>query len=39
MNEPVDKNKPFFSMIAPKSSEGLLSARGQGGALILWNKD
>ena len=39
MNEPVDKNKPFFSMIALKDSEGWLSARGQGGALVIWNKD
>tara|TARA_B100000579_G_C22583472_1_gene734648 strand:+ start:96 stop:713 length:618 start_codon:yes stop_codon:yes gene_type:complete len=39
LNEPVDKNKPFFSMIASKSSEGWLSARGQGGALVIWSKD
>ena len=39
LNEPVDENKPFFSMIASKSSEGWLSARGQGGALVIWNKD
>ena len=39
LNEPVDKKKPFFSLIASKSSEGWLTARGKGGALVLWNKD
>jgi len=38
MKEPVDK-KAIFSMIASKNNEGWLSARGQGGELILWNKD
>ena len=39
LKEPVDKKKPFFSFIASKSSEGWLTARVKGGALVLWNKD
>ena len=34
-----DKEKSFFELIASEKSEGWLSARGQGGALILWLKN
>ena len=34
-----DKQKSFFELIASEKSEGWLSARGQGGALILWLKN
>ena len=35
-----DKNRrPFFSLIALKSNNSLLSARGRGGGLALWLKD
>ena len=39
LKEPTEKKKPFFSLIASKESSGWLSARGQGGALVLWIKE
>ena len=39
IKEPIEKEKSFFALIALEESEGWLSARGQGGALILWLKD
>ena len=39
IKEPVGKEKSFFALIASDESEGWLSARGQGGALILWLKE
>ena len=39
LKEPVDKEKSFFSIIASGKNGKWLSARGQGGALILWLKD
>ncbi len=38
LNEPPNKKKPFFSLIAFKGKEGWLSARGQRGGLVLWKK-
>ena len=36
LEEPVEKKKPFFELIASGKSGEWLSARGQGGALFLW---
>jgi len=37
--EPLEKKKSFFALIASGEGGKWLSARGQGGALILWLKD
>ena len=37
--DPVKKQKPFFELIALGESGRWLTARGQGGALLLWFKD
>ena len=39
LKEPADKEKPFFSLIASEDNGRWLSARGQGGSLLLWLKD
>ena len=39
LKEPLQKEKSFFALIASGQSGKWLSARGQGGALILWLKD
>ena len=39
LEESVKKQKPFFELIALGESGRWLSARGQGGALLLWFKD
>ena len=39
LEEPVEKEKSFFALIASGECGEWLSARGQGGALILWLKD
>ena len=39
IKEPVEKETSFFALIASDEREGWLSARGQGGAIILWLKD
>ena len=39
LEEPVEKKKSFFALIASGENGSWLSARGQGGALILWLKD
>ena len=39
IKEAIEKEKSFFGLIATKGNCGWLSARGQGGALILWVKD
>ncbi len=39
LKEPEEKKKSFFSLIALEQHDKCLSARGQGGALILWLKD
>ena len=39
LKEPLDKEKSFFALIASGGDGRWLSARGQGGALILWLKD
>ena len=36
LQEPVEKEKSFFSLIASGESGEWLSARGQGGAMFLW---
>tara|TARA_B100000965_G_scaffold291720_1_gene249524 strand:- start:4990 stop:5616 length:627 start_codon:yes stop_codon:yes gene_type:complete len=38
IKEPEVKGKTYFALIAADESEGWLSARGQGGSLILWVK-
>ena len=38
LHEPLEKEKPFFAVIASGENGGWLSARRQGGALILWLK-
>ena len=38
LREPVEKGKSFFALIALEENGEWLSARGQGGALILWMK-
>ena len=37
--EPVKKEKSYFALIASGENGEWLSARGQGGALVLWLKD
>ena len=39
LKEPLEKEKSFFALIASGENGRWLSARGQGGALILWMKD
>ena len=39
LKEPLEKEKSFFALIAIGENCRWLSARGQGGALILWMKD
>ena len=39
LKEPKEQDKSFFSLIALESNGEWLSARGQGGALVLWLKD
>ena len=39
LKEPLEKDKSFFALIASGVDGRWLSARGQGGALILWLKD
>ena len=39
IREPVEKGKSFFALIASGESGRWLSARGQGGSLVLWLKD
>ena len=38
LKEPVEKGKSFFALIALEENGEWLSARGQGGALVLWLK-
>jgi len=39
LKEPLEKEKSFFALIASGENGRWLSARGQGGSLILWLKD
>ena len=39
LKEPEDKEKSFFAMIALEENDELLSARGQGGEVVIWLKD
>ncbi len=39
LDEPEDKEKSFFAMIALEENGSWLSARGQGGAVVIWLKD
>jgi len=39
LDEPLEKEKSFFALIASGENGNWLSARGQGGSLILWLKD
>ncbi|KGG21221.1 hypothetical protein [Prochlorococcus marinus] len=39
LKEPEDKEKSFFAMIALEENDELLSARGQGGDVVIWMKD
>ena len=39
LEEPVEKEKSFFALIALGENIRWLSGRGQGGSLILWLKD
>ena len=39
LKEPEEKEKSFFAMIALEENDELLSARGQGGAVVIWLKD
>ena len=39
IKEPIEKLKPFFAIIASNKIDKWLSARGPGGALILWLKE
>ncbi len=39
IQQPVENSKPFFALIASGANGGWLSARGQGGAIILWLQD
>ena len=39
LEKPVEKEKLYFALIASATSNEWLSARGQGGALILWLKE
>ena len=39
LEEPEEKDKSFFSLIALEENGEWLSARGQGGAVVIWLKD
>ena len=39
LKEPIEKEKSFFALIASGEECSWLSARGQGGSLILWLRD
>ena len=39
LKEPEDKKKSFFALIALEENGKWLSARGQGGSLVIWLKD
>ena len=39
LKEPEDKEKSFFAMIALEEKDDLLSARAQGGEVVIWLKD
>ena len=39
LKEPEDKEKSFFAMIALEENDELLSARAQGGEVVIWLKD
>ncbi len=39
IKEPIEKVKPFFAIVASNKIDRWLSARGPGGALILWLKE
>ena len=39
LKEQEDKEKSFFAMIALEENDELLSARGQGGEVVIWLKD
>ncbi|AIQ97350.1 hypothetical protein [Prochlorococcus sp. MIT 0801] len=39
LKEPKEKEKSFFALIALEENDELLSARGQGGEVVLWLKD
>ena len=39
LEEPIEKEKSFFELIASERSGEWFSARGQGGALLLWMKN
>ena len=39
IKEPIEKLKPFFAIVASNKIDRWLSARGPGGALILWLKE
>tara|TARA_B100001173_G_scaffold40966_1_gene31795 strand:+ start:14 stop:640 length:627 start_codon:yes stop_codon:yes gene_type:complete len=39
LKEPEEKEKSFFAMIALEENDELLSARGQGGTVVIWLKD
>ena len=39
LDEPKEKEKPFFSLIAIQENGKWLSARGQSGGLALWLKE
>ena len=39
LKEPEEKEKSFFAMIALEENDELLSARGQGGEVVIWLKD
>ena len=39
IKEPIEKVKPFFAIVASDKMDRWLSARGPGGALILWLKE
>ena len=39
LKEPEEKDKSFFAMIALEENDELLSARGQGGEVVIWLKD
>ena len=38
LDEPVEKAKPYFSLIALGENNRWFSARGQGGAIVIWLK-
>ncbi len=39
LKKPEDKEKSFFAMIALEENDELLSARAQGGEIVIWLKD